>query len=276
MNFKTVKYLKMDWLKNATENGGALHETIKKCKPNQVVVHSHTQGKGRLWTPMTEQQLLDNIKDNNGLYEVITQFPHKVYFDIDKEQKPDPEYLNKIINKIDELFEDSDMAVSGSVTEDKTSYHIILNNYMIDSEKERDQLKYIVKYLEKHFDDGFDWKVYNQNRNMKCINQSKQDKRVQEIIINDDPKKHLITAFQINEYYPIPQFEEGDEPEAPAPIKEAKLKIDIDKSFEPFNLGTLPKIPKAQLPNMDFNDITPFQLLQLLPLNKSFDHSYTH
>jgi hypothetical protein len=276
MDFKTIKFLKIEWLKNATENGGALHETIKKCKPNHVVVHSHTQGKGRIWTQMTEQQLLDNINDNNGLYEVITQFPYKVYFDIDKEQKPDPEYLNKIINKIDELFEDSDMAVSGSVTENKTSYHIILNNYMVDSEKERDQLKYIVKYLHQHFDDGFDWKVYNQNRNMKCINQSKQDKRVQEIIINDDPKKHLITAFQINEYYPIPQFLEGDEPEAPAPIKEAKLKIDIDKSFEPFNLGTLPKIPKAVLPNMDFNDITPFQLLQLLPLNKSFDHSYTH
>ena len=44
MNFKTVKYLKMDWLKNATENGGALHETIKKCKPNHLVVHAQTQG----------------------------------------------------------------------------------------------------------------------------------------------------------------------------------------------------------------------------------------
>ena len=126
--FKTVKYLNFEWLKNITDKGGALHETIKKCKPNHVVVHSHTQGKGRLWCQMTEQQLLDNINDNNGLYEVITQFPYKVYFDIDKEQQPDPEYLNKIINKIDEQFEDSDMTVSGSVTEDKTSYHITLNN----------------------------------------------------------------------------------------------------------------------------------------------------
>ena len=38
MNFKTVKYFKIEWLKNITESGGALHETIKKSKPNHVVV----------------------------------------------------------------------------------------------------------------------------------------------------------------------------------------------------------------------------------------------
>ena len=143
MNFKTIKFLKIDWLKNATESGGALHETIKQKKKNHVVVHSHTQGKGRLWCQMTPDQLLNSINENNGIYEVVTHFPHKVYFDIDKEQKPDPEYLNKLINKLDELFEDSDMAVSGSVTEDKTSYHIILNNYLVDSVEEREQLKYL-------------------------------------------------------------------------------------------------------------------------------------
>ena len=167
MNFKQVKFLKQNWLKNNTDNGGALHETIKNRNAKHIIVHSHTQGNGRLWTQMTEEQLLTNIAKNNGLYEVITHYPYKVYFDIDKEQKPDPEYLNKIINKIDELFEDSDMAISGSITDDKTSYHIILNNYLVDSEEERKQLKHIVKYLNEHFDDGFDWKVYTQNRNMK-------------------------------------------------------------------------------------------------------------
>ncbi len=131
--FKTVKYLEIKWLKNITKDGGALHETIKKCKPNHVVVNAQPQGYGRLWTQMTEQQLLDSVQKNNAIYEVMTHFPYKVYFDIDKEQTPDPEYLNKIINKIDELFEDSDMAVSGSVTEDRTSYHIVLNNYLVDS-----------------------------------------------------------------------------------------------------------------------------------------------
>ena len=118
MNCKTVKYLKQNWLKNITENGGALHETIKNRNAKNIIVHSHTQGNGRLWTQMTEEQLLTNITKNNGLYEVISHYPYKVYFDIDKEQKPDPEYLNKIVNKIDELFEDSDMAISGSVTDD--------------------------------------------------------------------------------------------------------------------------------------------------------------
>ena len=53
MNFKTIKFLKIEWLKNITESGGALHETIKQKKKNHVVVHSHTQGKGRLWCQMT-------------------------------------------------------------------------------------------------------------------------------------------------------------------------------------------------------------------------------
>jgi len=33
------------------------------------------------------------------------------------------------------------------------------------------------------------------NRNMKMINQSKQDNRVQEIIENPNYKKHLINSF---------------------------------------------------------------------------------
>ena len=66
MNCKTVKFLKQNWLKNITENGGALHETIKKCKQNHVVVHAQPQGNGRLWTQMTEQQLLDSVQKNNA------------------------------------------------------------------------------------------------------------------------------------------------------------------------------------------------------------------
>ena len=43
---------------------------------------------------------------------------------------------------------------------------------------------------------GFDTKVYTNNRNMKTINQSKQDdSRIQTIIEDDEPKNHLITCF---------------------------------------------------------------------------------
>jgi hypothetical protein len=46
--------------------------------------------------------------------------------------------------------------------------------------------------------------------------------------MNEDPRKHIITAFQIDEYWPIPQFKEADEINAPQAIKDMKLKIDID------------------------------------------------
>ena len=208
-NFKTIKFLKKNWLKNITDSGGAQNEVIKNKASTDLIIHCQHQDHGRMWCCMTEDELLENTKKNNGLYEVITEYPHKVYFDIDKDEKTDDVYLTKITDKINELFPDSNMAISGSVTEDKTSYHIILNHYFIDSEQERNQMKYITKYLYYNFDDGFDWKVYTNNRNMKCINQSKQDKRIQKIILNDDPKMHFITCFMNDDYYPIPQFEEA-------------------------------------------------------------------
>ena len=277
MKFQNIQYLKFQWLKNATQDGGAQDEVINKKTSSQLVIHCQTSKLGRLWTSMTQDELLKIINKDHGLYEVITQYPHKVYFDIDKDEKTGPEYLTKLTDKINELFPDPDMAISGSITEEKTSYHIILNHYLIDSEEERNQLKHIVQYLKSHCDDGFDNKVYTKNRNMKLMNQSKQDGRVQEIIMNNDPKKHIITGFMIDEYYPIPQFEEGDEEETPQPIKDIKLKIDIDKSFLPFDLGSLPKFEKMKLPeNLDYNNLSNLEILQLLPLNKSFDHAYTH
>ena len=35
-----------------------------------------------------------------------------------------------------------------------------------------------------------------------------------------------LLSSKIKEYYPIPQFEEGDEPETAEPIKDIKLKIE--------------------------------------------------
>ena len=82
------------------------------------------QRNGRMWTNTTEQKLLTILttENNYGIYEVITQFPHKIYFDIDKKKEKttveeDEEFYNKIINKIDELFPNSNMAISGSITD---------------------------------------------------------------------------------------------------------------------------------------------------------------
>ena len=42
----------------------------------------------------------------------------------------------------------------------KTSYHIILTNYMIANETEKELLKILVGYLKINVDAGFDIKVY--------------------------------------------------------------------------------------------------------------------
>jgi hypothetical protein len=271
VHFKTIKFLKLNWLKNITKSGGAQNEVIKNKAKTDLVVHCHNKDLGRLWCTMNENELLERTDKNHGLYEVITDFPHKVYFDIDKKEKTDETYLNKIIDKINELFPDSNMAISGSVTNDITSYHIVLNDYYIDCEKDRKQMKYIVKYLKIYFDDGFDWKVYTKNRNMKCVNQAKKDGRIQKIILNDDRKMHLITCF-VDKGYSIPQFQDAETES----MKHIKLKIEVEKSLEPLNLGLLPKLDIKLPKDLDLNNMSNLDLLSIIPLNKSFDHSYTH
>ena len=134
INFKTIKFLKKNWLKNITNSGGAQNEVIKNKASTDLIIHCQNQDHGRMWCCMTEDELLENTKKNNGLYEVITTYPHKVYFDIDNDGKPEEGFYNKIVDKITELFPNPDIAISGSITENKTSYHIILNNYLIKSE----------------------------------------------------------------------------------------------------------------------------------------------
>ena len=114
--FKTVDYNKLSWLKNITEAGGAMAEIRKNKKPDDLVVHLHNSKLGRLWTSTTPNNLLELIETNIGMYEVVEKYPHKVYFDIDKDEATPPEFLNKIMDKINELFPDNDSAISGSIS----------------------------------------------------------------------------------------------------------------------------------------------------------------
>ena len=117
INFKTIKFLKKNWLKNITNLGGAQNEVIKNKSTTDLIIHCQNQDYGRMWCYMNEDELLENTKKNYGLYEVITEYPYKVYFDIDKDEKTNDEYLKKITDKINELFPDSNMAISGSLTD---------------------------------------------------------------------------------------------------------------------------------------------------------------
>ena len=187
---------------------------IKNALKDEIIIHSQTQNKGRMWGSCQPKSLLTLLESNKGIYEVITSFPFKVYFDIDEKSVENfDEWFNQVKAIIDTYFPNSDMAISGSKTETKTSLHIILNNYLIHDETEREQMKQLVKYISNNQMKSFDWKVYTKNRNMKCINQSKDDGRVQEIIDNPDFKKHVITAFFNKSCLPFPKLPEAIETE---------------------------------------------------------------
>jgi hypothetical protein len=266
---KEVKVWKTRFWKNITKTeGGAQAEAIKHVGINENCIASQTVKEGRMWGITSPQNLLTLLEKNHGIYELITTFPHKVYFDIDnafEEGMPTSSKLDVFVSIINELFPESDMAISGSITEVKESYHIVLNNYMIHNEEERTQIKMIVKHLQATKDSAFDWKVYTKNRQMKCINQAKLDGRVQSIIQNEDYKKHCITCW-FNQYIkPFPRLSE-----------EVEQEIQIEKAKAPFNIGALPKLVLNIPSNVDYTNLSPIQILQLLPLNASFAFNYTH
>ena len=263
MDIQEFKAWKITFFKNKSENGGAMAKAIEEAKQTDIILHSDTQKNGRMWGYTQPLKLSELIKKNNGIYEVITKFPHKVYFDVDgKEDCPDLAKLKEIIN---EYFPNAQMAISGSITDIKKSYHITLSNYIIHNEEERIIIKTIVKHLSTKINDCFDWKVYTKNRNMKCINQSKRDGRVQELIEDEDLRHHLITCFIDNYSLPLPILNE-----------EIQETIMIEKAKTIYDISTLPKLLLVEPENFDIMTATPKQIISLLPLNKTFDHNYTH
>ena len=84
---KEFKAWKITWQKNDDSQGGSQNEAIRKCKEDEVIIKSQTIKNGSIWANVKPEQFLGLITTNKGLYEVITKFPHKVYFDIDKKAK---------------------------------------------------------------------------------------------------------------------------------------------------------------------------------------------
>jgi hypothetical protein len=265
---KQTNYIKETWFKNDDDKGGAMNDAISIKKSNEICILSHTKKMGRLWTSIDPNKFINLLHKNYGLYEIITNFPHKMYFDIDKKgDNISPTFLQDIKQTILQYFPNAEMAISGSIKTEKTSYHIVLQNYVIHNVEEQTTIKHIIKYLQTK-EDSFDWKVYTKNRNMKCINQSKEDGRVQEIIENDDFKAHCITCFLPTYSLPFSILEN-----IPFEVKE---HIAIEKSKSTFDIGALPKLNLSMNTDKSFNELTNLEILQLLPINKSFDHSYTH
>jgi len=148
--FKTIEINNMICLKNKTA-GGAMAETIKNSKENDVVVHIHNKH-GRLWANTTPTNLYEQITTtpNFGCFEVICKFPHKAYFDIDC--KDTTFRLSAFTDIIYDKIPDALLSISGSeVPLVKNSYHIIVNNYTIITLMKRMILKNLYPHKEPIF-----------------------------------------------------------------------------------------------------------------------------
>lgn len=174
-------------------------------------------------------------------------------------------WIENTLVHLEEFFPNAVYAVSGSNTEKKISLHIVLQNYVIHNEDERQHIKHLTKYICENLCADFDWKVYTKNRNMKCINQSKDDGRVQQIISNEDYKAHCITCFVPDYSLPFPELPEV-----------VKDEVMITKSKSTFDLGQLPKLVLSTPEDFDVTTAKPLDILQLLPINPSFNFDYVH
>jgi len=244
----------------------------------------------RTWGQCTPNMALNLIKNNNSLYEIVDQYPHKIYFDIDQPyiiggSLNINDYLPSYVSKINNIFKNADLAISGDISTTKISFHIVIDNYLIRDEDEKKQLIHIANFI------GADNSVYNTNKLIKMLNQAKpppDHTRTQKPIgiigdrmqSRDDPKKHIITAF-FNEKtaYRLPNWKrtiENVKNESPE-IVELKLKLYGQTLAKPFDMADMPKrILNLDLMDFDIYKATAEQLLEITTLNEDKNgHEYT-
>jgi len=284
-NYENINAYGVWWCKNKTKDDkGAQDLVINSAPDSHIIIKSYTHKYGHIFADIAPLKILDLIKYDFNLMEIITKPKHKVYFDIDAKTETinKESYRTFVLNEINQLFPNAEIAVSGSENDYKYSYHITLNNYMCFDNNDKLRLKNIVKYLKNKIID-IDDKIYTKNRCMKFINQSKPItkeqplKRIQKIILNDDPKKHLITYFFNENAFKLSDVKFNDD------VKEFLHILDQNA---PLNVSNLPKIEKKALKinydavrkNINIDDVeklTPLDLLSLAPLNAEFNHNYT-
>lgn len=230
--------------------------TMSKQTNKLKLFKIHHQKEGWGWAVLEEDKIYNLVKENNSnICEVLSQYPKKVYFDID--DKEAVLKLDDIKSIINEYFPNERMAVSGYETNEKHSYHIILPDVILEDNEDLKTLKKIVKLMKekcKYIDN----RVYNNNNNFKCIHQSKPDKPKQEIIEDTNYKNHFVCSFLTGNEKKIKPMYDEEEVE--------QIEIDYDD---------IPKL-NLQLPNNFKNeDIeNDIKLLKMAPIDETFGHSY--
>lgn len=239
-----------------------------------IIIAQQSKKMGHTFSHTTPDNLIKLIDKNRGLYEVLTDYPKKVYADIDfHDPSPDfdqEEYFATTIKQFRQFLPDIEFAISGSLSETRASFHFVSTNYLIENDEQLQVLKTIAKALLQE-NEGIDWKVYTKNREMKCINQSKPDKPVQKPITHtDDLTAHIISSFFPTNYQSVPSILDIKEEDPVVKLQKVK-NILVDD------------IPTLDLPNP--TDITweqlalpehAIDLLSLIPNGPEFPHSHTY
>lgn len=280
--FKPITKYGKTFYKNLTEGGCQNWILSQQNHPDEICLTINNGESCRLWGNIQNTEVLELIKENKYMYEILHHYPYKVAFDydfkdIDKiDNFNETEQLNKVLNNIIQYFPNANVAVSGSCCyeKNKLSFHIVLNNYLITNDNDRKTINELVNYFYT-FDTGYDKGIYSKSRQMKLINQTKpNDKRIQKIILNDEPKNHIITSFFPESVFKIPDF--GYSSNYDDKVKE---HFQIVKAKKPFEISSLPDL-NIELPDnlhdTELNELTNEQILKLLPINKSFNFPYIH
>ena len=252
---------------------GSQDSIIAQKLDDHVVIAFHTTKHGRGWTSTDPATLLTLCQANGGLYEVLCLYPRKLYFDVDFNDPPsdfDQEaFLASLKSNISEVFPNIDLAISGSLSSNKASYHLVATNYVIRNDDELEQAKMYAKGLGVTVP-SLDGKVYTKNRQMKLPNQSKPHKPVQEIISAHPLQDHLISCFFNDTLLPMPKINTLP--------PEQKINIEVASYHTEKQ-----EIIMAGLPNP--KDITwdelalpenADKLLALIPISEDYDHSHSY
>jgi hypothetical protein len=211
---------------------------------------------------------------NIAIYEVLVNYPKKLYFDFDgKNALNNKEFKENIDNIKKELlndFPDANFSISGSNEpnndDTKWSLHVIINNYIMQNENEMNAIKNYVQNKKKNgmqIDTG----VYTKNRLMKCIGFKKKiGRKVQAIIEDKNLKNHMINSYFSGNYFNIPKklYELND------------LKK-ITNSFIVADFEFLKNCKVQELPtNFNIENLKYAEhYFHLLPIIRTYTHSFT-
>ena len=80
--YQEKKYDILFW-RNGTAGTGSQALAIKDKKDDEICIKSWMNN-GQLWGCVKPEKLLKMLSNNKGLYEILTNYPYKVFFDIDK------------------------------------------------------------------------------------------------------------------------------------------------------------------------------------------------